>query len=91
VIVLKNPYFEVSWKIHTRHEGVDPQPAQASYRIQLARPRSMTVNGVQLEEHDLFVLHPGERVDIDIHTEEIHVVCVKVPSIPADKELCERS
>jgi hypothetical protein len=51
----------------------------------------MTVNGVHLEERDLFIVHPGERIDIDIHTEEVHVVCVKVPSIPTDKELCERS
>lgn len=89
--LLKTSHFEVGWKIHTRHEGVEPHLHRQVTEYNLLAHGSMTVNGVQLEEHDLFVLHPGEQVDIDIHTEEVHVVCVKVPSIPADKELCERS
>src|SRR5271155_1826632 len=88
--LLKTSSFEVGWKTHTRDEGVEPHLHRKVTEYNLLAHGSMTVNGVHLEEHDLFVLHPGERIDIDIHKEEDHVVCVKVPSIPADKELCER-
>lgn len=87
--LLKTPGFEVAWKVHTGHEGVEPHLHRQVTEYNLLAHGSMTVNGVRLEERDLFILHPGERVDIDIHTEQVHVVCVKVPSIPADKESCE--
>jgi hypothetical protein len=89
--LLKTSYFEVGWKTHARHEGVAPHVHRHVTEYNLLAHGSMTVNGVRLEERDLFIVHPGERVDIDIHTEEVHVVCIKVPSIPTDKELCERS
>lgn len=89
--LLKTSRFEVAWKIHTRHEGVESHLHRHVTEYNLLAHGSMTVNGVHLEERDLFIVHPGERIDIDIHTEEVHVVCVKVPSIPTDKELCERS
>ena len=87
--LLKTPDFEVAWKVHTQHEGVEPHLHRHVTEYNLLAHGSMTVNGVLLNAQDLFVLHPGERVDIVIHTDEVHVVCVKVPSIPADKELCE--
>jgi hypothetical protein len=89
--LLRTPYFEVGWKIHTRHEGVKPHLHREVTEYNLLAHGSATVNGVLLQERDLFILYPGERVDVEIHTEEIHVVCVKVPSIPEDKELCEQS
>jgi hypothetical protein len=89
--LLRTPAFEVGWKVHTREEGVASHLHRQVTEYNLLAHGAMTVNGVRLEERDLFVLFPGERVDIDIHSEEVHVVCVKVPSIPADKELCEPS
>ena len=89
--LLKTSCFEVGWKTHARHEGVAPHVHRHVTEYNLLAHGSMTVNGVHLEERDLFIVHPGERVDIDIHTEEVHVVCIKVPSIPTDKELCELS
>lgn len=87
--LLRTPDFEIAWKMHTRREGVEPHYHRQVIEYNLLAHGSMTVNGIRLEERDLFVLHPGERADIEIHTEQVHVVCVKVPSIPADKELCE--
>jgi hypothetical protein len=87
--LLNTAAFEVAWKVHSREEGVEPHLHRRVTEYNLLAHGSMTVNGVLLAEQDLFVLHPGERVDIVIHTDEVHVVCVKVPSIPADKELCE--
>ena len=88
--LLRTADFEVAWKVHTRKEGVAPHLHRRVTEYNLLAHGSMTVNGVLLEERDLFVLHPGERVDVVIHTDEVHVVCVKVPSDPTDKELCER-
>lgn len=87
--LLRSEGFEVGWKIHHRHEGIKSHVHRVVTEYNLLAHGSMTVNGVLLEAGKLFVLYPGERVDAVIHTEQVHVVCVKVPSLPSDKELCE--
>jgi hypothetical protein len=86
--LLRTKDFEVAWKVHHRDEGIEPHLHRVVTEYNLMAHGSMTVNGVLLKPGDLFVFNPGERVDAVMHTEEVHVVCVKVPSVPSDKELC---
>ena len=87
--LLRTKAFEVGWKVHPRHEGIEPHIHHQVTEYNLLAHGRMRVNGRELAEGDLFVLHPGERVDAVVLTDVAHVVCVKEPSIPADKTLCE--
>jgi len=86
--VLRTKAFEVGWKVHHRAEGIQPHLHRIVTEYNLLAHGSMTLNGVRLSQGDLFILHPHERVDAEIHSDIVHVVCVKVPSVPSDKEAC---
>jgi len=87
--LLRTPDFEVGLKIHHRDEHIAPHIHHHVTEYNLLVRGSMRVNGRELTEGDLFVLHKGERVDAEVLTDQAHVVVVKVPSIPSDKTLCE--
>lgn len=89
--LVRTPQFEVGWKIHTPEEGVVPHIHRQITEYNLVTGGRMNVNGRDLAAGDVFVLHPGERVDVEVLTPEVHVVCVKIPSIPQDKEICAPS
>jgi mannose-6-phosphate isomerase-like protein (cupin superfamily) len=89
--LLRTEAFEVGWKVHNREEGVEPHIHHIVTEYNLLASGSMTVNGVLLKPGEIFILRPGERVDVEIHSEEVAVVCVKTPSIPSDKEKCAQS
>ena len=87
--LLRTGDFEVGWKVHRADEGIEPHVHRRATEYNLVAAGVMDVNGHRLTPGMLFVLRPGERVDAVPVTSEVHVVCVKVPSIPGDKELCE--
>lgn len=87
--LLRTPGFEVGLKIHHRDEHIAPHIHHHVTEYNLLVRGSMRVNGRELTEGDLFILHKGERVDAEVLTDQAHVVVVKVPSIPSDKTLCE--
>jgi hypothetical protein len=88
-VLLRTTGFEVGWKVHHKSEPIEPHIHHEVTEYNLLAFGSMRVNGRELTQGDLFVLHPGERVDALVLGEVAHVVCVKVPSIPSDKTLCE--
>ncbi|NYZ17820.1 hypothetical protein HL658_35205 [Azospirillum sp. RWY-5-1] len=87
--LLRTAGFEVGWKVHHRTEFIAPHIHQQLTEYNLLAHGSMRVNGRELGPGDLFILHKGERVDAEVLTEEAHVVCVKVPSVPSDKVMCD--
>ena len=87
--VLQTSGFEVGWKVHRLGEDIAPHMHHKVTEYNLVALGEMNVNGHRLTQGTLFVLHAGERVDAAAVTAEVHVVCVKVPSVPEDKEICE--
>ena len=88
--LFKTREFEVGWKVHHQDEQIAPHIHKELTEYNLLAAGEMNVNGQHLKAGMLFILHPGERVDAKVLTEVAHVVCVKVPSIPEDKHLCEQ-
>lgn len=88
--VLRTRDFEAGWKVHHRSEVIAPHIHHETTEYNVLTLGEMRVNGERLARGDLFVLRPGERVDVDVISEEAHVLCIKSPSRPGDKELCER-
>jgi mannose-6-phosphate isomerase-like protein (cupin superfamily) len=87
--LLKTKKFEVGYKVHTKEEGVESHVHHKVTEYNLMISGEMELCGVTLKKGDLFVVYPGECVNVEILTDVVEVICVKTPSIPTDKELCE--
>lgn len=87
--LLRTDAFEAAFKLHRRDEPIAPHIHHETTEYNVVTVGEMRINGADLGAGDVFVLHPGERVDARVLTAEAHVFCIKVPSNPGDKELCE--
>ena len=85
--LLRTTSFEVGLKTHKKGEQI------ASHRHNLLTEYTVVVkgriliNGRIMQEKEVFVLYPREGVVAEPLTEEVWLICVKVPSIPSDKEI----
>lgn len=76
--------FEVCYRIHPAGETWSKHYHKIATEINLLVSGRMTLGGVQLTSGDIFVLEPGDVAD-PIFEEDCAVICVKTPSIAADK------
>ena len=78
--------FEVG--IHYHLKGLNPAPhihrEVTEYNVLLEG--KLICNGEEMYEGEIFTIEKGEVADIDFLT-NCKIVCIKVPSIPNDKEL----
>jgi len=87
--LLKTEDFEVGYKKHTKEEGVESHVHYQVTEYNLMISGEMVVNGVTVTKGLIFIIPPGEAVKVDVVSDVVEVICVKTPSIPEDKELCE--
>lgn len=88
--LLKTKHFEVAQKVHRRDELIEPHLHSIVTEYNLVVQGEMTVNGKRLSKGDLFIMEPGDVVNATVETEEVTVICVKVPSIPSDKTVVKK-
>jgi hypothetical protein len=85
--LLRTTLFELGLKQHTRSEVIEPHVHRRATEYNILAYGRMEVNGHCLEKGAVFVLEKGEVVRACVLSEEAGVVCLKVPSVPGDKEL----
>lgn len=85
--ILRTKEFEVGLKIHKMGELIEPHRHNVVTEYNLLVAGIMLVNGKMIYPGTLFVFEPGEIVEAVVQTEEVRVICVKVPSIPSDREV----
>jgi mannose-6-phosphate isomerase-like protein (cupin superfamily) len=83
--------FEVGLMRHTKQDGIRPHLHREVTEYNLVTRGRFVVNGESLGMGDIFIIEPGMAVVIEFLTEEVDVICVKVPSIPSDKEYVDEN
>jgi len=81
--------FEVCYRIHPAGEYWPDHYHKIATEINLLVSGRMTIGGVQLKSGDIFIFEPGEVAD-PIFEEDCAVICVKTPSVNADKYIVEK-
>ena len=80
----KTKNFEVCYRVHPQGETWDKHTHKIAVEINLLVEGKMSMCGEDLTAGDIFVVNPGEVADPVFH-EDCAIICVKTPSIPADK------
>lgn len=75
---------EVALKKHAKDEYWAPHTHKIATEINLVVSGKVTVQGVQFNEGDIFVMEPNDIAD-PVFLEDSVIVVVKVPSIKGDK------
>ena len=85
--ILKTSDFEIALKVHKHDEKIQPHRHNHTVEYNLLTDGKMEVNGMKIEEGDIFILEKAEICNVKILSKIAKVVCIKVPSNPKDKEL----
>lgn len=76
--------FEACYRVHPAGEQWPKHFHKIATEINLLVSGRMTLGGVTLTSGDIFILEPGDVAD-PIFEEDCSVICIKTPSLPADK------
>ncbi len=87
--IFKTKDFEVALKVHRKGEHIAKHRHLLAVEMNLCISGEMHVNGCDIKKGDIFVFDKGEACDVNVISDEVQVICVKSPSIPSDKEICE--
>lgn len=85
--------FEVAWKVHRKNEDWPKHYQKQATEINLLTKGCMLLKGglngsIYLSPGDIFIIEPGEAIK-PIFLDDCEVVCVKTPSLPKDKVICD--
>ena len=83
----KTKDFEVCYKVHPKGEEWETHYHKVGTEINLLVSGKMMLQGKILKSGDIFILNPYEIAD-PVFLEDCEVVCVKTPSAPGDKYVC---
>ena len=78
--------FEVCYKKHYKGELWDTHYHEFSTEINLLISGKMTINGIELNDGDIFTIEP-HYVSSPIFLEDCTLIIIKTPSIPGDKKI----
>ena len=84
----KTRSFEVCYRIHPAGEKWPKHYHKIATEINLLVSGSMSLGETHLETGDIFILEPGDVAD-PVFKEDCAVICIKTPSVPADKYLLD--
>lgn len=87
--LLKNKEFEVALKVHHQNEYIPKHKHDKAIEINLCILGQMHVNGKVINKGDIFIFEKGEVCDVKILSKLAEVICIKSPSVPSDKIICE--
>ena len=82
--VLRTKGFEVGVLTHKKGEYWAEHYHKIATEINILLKGDMSVNGIHINEGDIFVLEPNETAAPVFH-EDCTVLCVKTPSVIGDK------
>lgn len=85
--VYKTKLFEVCYKIHEKGE-VWPTHYHKGVEINYLMHGRMTINNVELNAGDIFIIDPGEIAAPEF-LDKCEIIVVKAPSNPEDKYIVE--
>lgn len=86
--VLHTKAFEVALKKHKQGEDYERHSQRTAYEYNLLVQGMLSIGDERFVDGDIFVIFPGEMTKPVFHT-DCTVVCVKVPSLPNDKEVAD--
>ena len=84
----RTPAWEVAWKQHGAGEPgpkhLHQQVTEVNFLVRGRMTAHVQEGAKSLQEGDIFVLHPGEWIQPEFHT-DCQLVVVKIPGIRGDK------
>lgn len=91
--VFNTNYFEVAYKVHKKNEDWPKHYQKTATEINLLIRGSMEFetgfgNPIRLHVGDIFTIEANEALK-PVFLTDCEVLCVKVPSLPGDKVICQ--
>lgn len=82
--IIETDQFEVCYKFHPKGEKWPKHYHKIAKEINYIINGCMTIQGVQLNKGDIFIIYPSEIAD-PIFLEDCELIVIKVPSVKNDK------
>lgn len=85
-VAYKTNLFEICYKKHLKGEEWPKHYHREADEINYLRSGKMTIQGIEIQEGDIFILRKNEIAD-PVFLEDCEVFIVKTPSVPGDKHI----